>query len=67
MAVQKSKKSRSKRNKRRNANSFFKIPVLSSDSFTGELHIRHFMTETGYYRGNKIIELKNSVKENKEN
>lgn len=53
MAVQKSKKSRSKRGMRR-AHDGLKAPTLSTDQETGETHLRHHMTETGYYRGKKI-------------
>ena len=55
MAVQKSKKSKSKRNIRRNANTRFKIPTLSTDQETGEKHIRHFITTSGYYKGKQIL------------
>lgn len=67
MAVQKSKKSRSKRNKRRNANTIFKAPSLSFDNSTGEVHIRHFITKSGYYRGKQIIKSKKKIKNDKEN
>jgi len=55
MAVQKSKKTKSKRNKRRSANTVFKVPTLSIDQETGETHLRHFMTKSGYYKGKQII------------
>lgn len=55
MAVQKSKKSKSKRNKRRSANTIFIPPTISKDKETGETHIRHFITKNGYYRGKQII------------
>jgi len=63
MAVQKSKKSKSKRNKRRSSNTQFKIPTLSIDKETGETHIRHFITKNGYYKGKQII--KNTKKKKK--
>jgi large subunit ribosomal protein L32 len=62
MAVQKSKKSRSKRDKRRNSNTIFKIPTLSIDKETGETHIRHFMTKTGFYKGKQVINIKKNKK-----
>jgi len=65
MAVQKSKKSRSKRDKRRNANTVFKIPTVSKDKETGEMHLRHFITETGFYKGKKIINIIKKKKKNK--
>jgi large subunit ribosomal protein L32 len=66
MAVQKSKKSKSKRNKRRNSNTKFKIPTLSVDKETGECHIRHFITKDGYYKERKI-KIKKKIKKIKNN
>ena len=63
MAVQKSKKSKSKRNKRRNAKMIFKIPALMVDKETGETHVRHFITKNGYYKGKQIIKKKLVKKE----
>ena len=59
MAVQKSKKSRAKRGTRR-AHDALKNPNLSVDQTTGELHLRHHITESGYYRGRKVLDVKNS-------
>ncbi len=56
MAVQKSRVSRSKRNKRRTHDSLTK-PTLSTDSVTGELHRRHHVTASGYYRGKAVAKL----------
>jgi large subunit ribosomal protein L32 len=56
MAVQKSKKSRSKRGMRR-ANDRFKARTLATDPTTGETHIRHHVTANGYYRGKLVIKL----------
>ena len=50
MAVQKSKKSVSRRGMRRSHDAMDE-PTLSTDSMTGELHKRHQVTATGYYRG----------------
>ncbi|HCK81682.1 MAG TPA: 50S ribosomal protein L32 [Candidatus Competibacter sp.] len=55
MAVQKSRKSRSKRGMRR-AHDALVGPTLSVDPTSGELHRRHHVTPTGYYRGRKIID-----------
>ncbi|MCC6972183.1 MAG: 50S ribosomal protein L32 [Phycisphaerales bacterium] len=55
MAVQKSRKSKSKRNKRRSANTIFIAPTLSQDKETREIHMRHFITKTGYYKGNLVL------------
>ncbi len=54
MAVQKTRKSRSKRNMRR-AHHSLKSPSLSDDSLTGETHRRHHMTADGYYRGRHVV------------
>ena len=55
MAVQKSKKSPSRRGMRRSHDAL-KSSTLSSDPTSGELHLRHNITPDGYYKGNKIIE-----------
>jgi|TARA_B100000953_G_scaffold194992_1_gene160616 large subunit ribosomal protein L32 len=54
MAVQKSKKTSSKRGMRRSHNAL-KNPALSEDQETGEIHLRHHITADGYYRGKKVI------------
>ena len=54
MAVQKSKKSRSRRDMRRSHHAIAN-PALSVDATTGETHLRHRMTADGFYRGRHII------------
>jgi len=54
MAVQKSRKTPSKRGMRRSHDAL-KAPALSIDSTTGETHRRHHASPSGYYRGRKII------------
>jgi large subunit ribosomal protein L32 len=54
MAVQKSKKSRSRRDMRRSHDALT-APSLSEDQVTGELHLRHNVTADGYYKGKKVI------------
>ena len=54
MAVQKSRKTRSRRGMRR-AHMHLKIPALSSDPLTGEMHLRHHITPDGYYRGEQVL------------
>ncbi|MFP5358637.1 MAG: 50S ribosomal protein L32 [Gammaproteobacteria bacterium] len=54
MAVQKSKKSRSKRGQRR-AHDALRGPALSVDPTSGETHLRHHVTADGFYRGKKVI------------
>jgi large subunit ribosomal protein L32 len=56
MAVQQNRKTPSKRDMRRSHDAL-KGPTLSIDSTTGELHRRHHITETGYYRGKKVVEI----------
>ena len=57
MAVQKSKVSRSKKGKRRSHHAL-KRASLSTDSLTGEKHLRHHLTSEGFYRGKKILDIK---------
>lgn len=66
MAVQKSRKSKSKKNKRRKANTVFIAPTLSKDKETGEIHIRHFVTKSGYYKGKQVIKKENKKDSKKE-
>lgn len=55
MAVQKSKKSTSRRGMRR-AHDALSGPTLSTDPATGETHRRHHVTPDGYYKGRKVID-----------
>jgi len=55
MAVQKSKKSTSRRGMRR-AHDALANPTLSIESHTGEVHKRHNVSPDGYYRGRKVID-----------
>ena len=59
MAVQKSKKSNSRRGMRRSHHAMSE-PTLSSDEMTGELHRRHQVTASGYYRGKKVVNVKSA-------
>ncbi len=54
MAVQKNKKTRSKRGMRRSHDAL-SGSTLSVDSTSGETHRRHHVTADGYYKGNKVI------------
>ena len=54
MAVQKNRKTRSKRGMRRSHDSLTTCSV-SVDSISGETHLRHCVTPDGYYRGKKVI------------
>jgi len=55
MAVQKSRKTPSKRGMRR-AHDALGTPTLSVDATSGETHRRHHITADGFYRGRKVIE-----------
>lgn len=55
MAVQKSRKSPSKRGMHR-SHDFLVKPALSVDRTSGETHLRHRVTPDGFYRGKKVIE-----------
>lgn len=65
MAVQQNKKSRSRRDMRRSHDSLT-LPTLSVDQTTGETHLRHHMTEDGYYRGRKVIDTGSAYEEEQE-
>lgn len=54
MAVQKDRKSRSRRDMRRSHDALT-TAALSVDSTTGETHLRHHVSPDGYYRGRKIV------------
>lgn len=59
MAVQKSRVTRSKRGMRRSHDNLAaSAPTLSTDKETGEIHLRHHVTATGFYRGRQMIECK---------
>ncbi len=55
MAVQKNRKTRSKRGMRRSHDALTGA-TLSVDSTTGETHLRHHVSADGFYRGKKVIE-----------
>jgi len=55
VAVQKSRKTRSKRGMRRSHDSLTG-KALSVDSTSGETHLRHHVTADGYYKGRKVVE-----------
>ena len=54
MAVQKSRKTPSRRGMRRSHDKL-KGPTLSVDPTTGETHLRHRVTPDGFYRGNQVV------------
>ncbi|MEK9575740.1 MAG: 50S ribosomal protein L32 [Gammaproteobacteria bacterium] len=65
MAVQKSRKTPSKRGMRRSHNALTSS-ALSEDQETGEIHLRHHVSADGYYKGKKIINNKDSEVEETE-
>jgi len=56
MAVQKSRKTPSKRGMRRSHDALT-AKTLSVDPTSGETHLRHHVTADGFYRGRKVIEV----------
>ena len=65
MAVQKNRKTRSKRDMRR-AHDALSTTTLSVDSTTGETHLRHHITPDGYYRGRQVIIKEEEYEEDEE-
>jgi len=62
MAVQKSRKTPSKRGMRRSHDALG-TPALSVDPTSGETHRRHHVTADGFYRGKKVIDVATVVDE----
>lgn len=62
MAVPQTHQSRSRRDKRRTHDSLT-ARQLSVDPTTQEVHIRHHVTEQGYYRGVKVVDIKGREEE----
>ncbi len=60
MAVQKSRKTPSRRGMRRSHDKL-KTPTLSIEPETGEVHLRHHVSAEGYYRGRKVIDVNEDV------
>ena len=55
MAVQKSRKTPSRRGMRRSHDKL-KNPAVSVDPTSGETHLRHRVSPDGFYRGEQVIE-----------
>ncbi len=62
MAVQKSRKTPSKRGMRR-AHDKLKARTLSIEPETGETHLRHHVSKEGFYRGKEVIQVEQAVLE----
>lgn len=54
MAVQKSRKTPSRRGMRRSHDSLT-AETLSTEPTTGETHLRHHMSADGFYRGKQVV------------
>ena len=57
MAVQKGKKSSSRRDMRRSHDALSSA-ALSIEPSSGEVHLRHNISPDGYYKGKKVIKSK---------
>ena len=57
MAVQQNKKSPSRRGMRRSHDALSN-PPLAVEPATGEVHLRHHVSRSGFYRGKKVVETK---------
>ena len=57
MAVQKTKKSRSRRDMRRSHDALTSS-TLSIEPTSGEVHLRHNVSADGFYRGKKVVAVK---------
>jgi large subunit ribosomal protein L32 len=57
MAVQQNKKSPSRRGMRR-SHDHLSTPTLAVEPTTGEVHLRHHVSPTGFYRGKKVLKSK---------
>jgi large subunit ribosomal protein L32 len=60
MAVQQNKKSPSKRGMHRSHNALV-VPGIAVEPTTGETHLRHHISPTGFYRGRKVLKTKNEA------
>lgn len=58
MAVQQNRKSPSRRGMHRSHDGLA-TPALAVEPTTGETHLRHHISPTGYYRGKKVVKGKN--------
>jgi len=58
MAVQQNRKTPSRRGMHRSHDAL-STPALAVEPTTGETHLRHHISPTGYYRGKKVVKGKN--------
>lgn len=57
MAVQKKRKTRSRRDMRR-AHDALSSPALCTDQVSGERRRRHHLGKDGFYRGRRVLEIR---------
>ena len=57
MAVQQNKKSPSRRGMHR-SHDRLDAPAVAIEPTTGETHLRHHVSPTGFYRGKKVVRTK---------
>ena len=62
MAVQKNRKTRSKRGMRRSHDTLTSR-CLSMDPMSGETHIRHHIAPNGYYKGREVLSIEEETEE----
>ena len=62
MAVQKRRKTPSRRDMRR-SHDVLQGPTLAVDAATGETHMRHHVTADGFYRGKRVFEVRRETDE----
>jgi large subunit ribosomal protein L32 len=62
MPVQKSRKTPSKRGMHRSHDGLG-MPALSVDATSGETHSRHRITPDGFYRGKKVLTVRNKTED----
>ena len=65
MAVQKSRKTPSRRGMRRSHDAIHGA-TLSEESTTGETHRRHHVSAEGFYRGRQVVEVAPEIDESDE-
>jgi large subunit ribosomal protein L32 len=65
MAVQKSRKTPSKRGMHRSHDAL-SLPAMSIDQKSGETHARHRISRDGFYRGKKVLQTKADAEANEE-
>lgn len=65
MAVQKDRKTRSRRGMRR-SHDHLTNPCIGFDPTSGEPHLRHHVSRMGFYKGKEVIESVDAAADNKE-